>query len=60
MREVTHEAHELVDKGIIGEDDFRRFVFENPGRMWLGMNPDFFKGTIVEEAASALAAHGQP
>ncbi len=54
MREVTHEAYEMVEKGLIGEDDFRRFVFENPGRMWLGMNPDFFKGTKVEQAARTL------
>jgi predicted TIM-barrel fold metal-dependent hydrolase len=56
MREVTHEAYEMVEKGLIGEDDFRRFVFENPCRMWLGMNPDFFKGTIVEDAARSVAA----
>ena len=59
MREVTHEAYEMVEKGLIGEDDFRRFVFENPGRMWLGMNPDFFKGTKVEGAARTLIAQGQ-
>jgi predicted TIM-barrel fold metal-dependent hydrolase len=56
MREVTHEAYEMVEKRLIGEDDFRRFVFENPGRMWLGMNPDFFKGTTVEAAARTLTA----
>jgi predicted TIM-barrel fold metal-dependent hydrolase len=60
MREVTHEAYELVDEGLISEDDFRRFVFENPGRMWLGMNPDFFMGTKVEDAARTLTAAGQP
>ncbi|HKD70325.1 MAG TPA: amidohydrolase family protein [Candidatus Binataceae bacterium] len=54
MREVTHEAHEMVNKGWIDESDFRRFVFENPGRMWLGMNPDFFKGTVVEDATRTL------
>jgi hypothetical protein len=59
MREVTHEAYELVDEGLIGEDDFRRFVFENPGRMWLGMNPGFFKGTKVENATSELTAQDQ-
>jgi len=56
MREVTHEAYEMVEKGLIGEDDFRRFVFENPGRMWVGMNPDFFKDTKVEEAVRTLTA----
>ncbi len=60
MREVTHEAYEMVDQGLISGDDFRRFVFENPGRMWLGMNPDFFKGTTIEEAVRTLTAQGQP
>ncbi len=58
MREVTHEAYELVDHGLISAEDFRRFVFENPARMWLGMNPDFFKGTAVEQAARALPELG--
>jgi predicted TIM-barrel fold metal-dependent hydrolase len=57
MREVTHEAYELVDEGLITEDDFRRFVFDNPCQMWLGMNPDFFKGTRVEDAARRLGAN---
>jgi predicted TIM-barrel fold metal-dependent hydrolase len=59
MREVTHEAYEMVEKGLIGEDDFRRFTFENPTRMWLGMNPGFFKGTIVENATATLGAQDQ-
>src|SRR5579885_2490088 len=50
MCEVSREAWELVERGVISEDDFRRFVFENPAGMWLGMNPDFFKGTVVEAA----------
>jgi predicted TIM-barrel fold metal-dependent hydrolase len=54
MREVSHEAWELVEHGVITEDDFRRFVFENPARMWLGMNPDFFKGTVVEDQVRKL------
>ena len=44
MREVTHEAYEMVEKGLIGEDDFRRFVFENPGRMWLRDEPRLLQG----------------
>jgi predicted TIM-barrel fold metal-dependent hydrolase len=56
MCEVSREAWELVERGVISEDDFRRFVFENPAGMWLGMNPDFFKGTVVEAAVRKLAA----
>jgi predicted TIM-barrel fold metal-dependent hydrolase len=58
MREVLPEAHELVDDGVITEDDFRDFVFTYPVEFWAGMNPDFFKGTAVEKAVSAeLASH---
>ena len=56
MREVTHEAYELVEDGIISAEDFRRFVFDNPGRMWLGMNPAFFSGTVVADAVQTLIA----
>ena len=53
MREVLIEAHELVDDAIITEDDFRDFVFSYPVEFWTGMNPDFFKGTVVEDQARA-------
>ena len=53
ITEVTAEAHELVEKGLITEDDFRSFVFTNPASLWTGMNPDFFKGTVVERAVES-------
>jgi predicted TIM-barrel fold metal-dependent hydrolase len=53
MREVTEEAHELVDDGLITEEDFRDFVFANPVKFWTGMNPDFFKGTVIESHIKA-------
>jgi hypothetical protein len=57
MREVTSEAYELVEHGLLNEDEFRDFTFTNTARMWGSMNPDFFKGTVVEsEAAKVLAA----
>ena len=37
---------------------FRDFVFTNPTTLWTGMNPDFFKGTVVEQAVSNLLADG--
>ena len=56
MREVTSEAYELVEHGLLNEDEFRDFTFTNAARMWGSMNPDFFKGTVVEsEAAKVLA-----
>jgi hypothetical protein len=54
MREVGEEAHDLVDDGVITEEDFRDFVFANPARLWTDMNPDFFKGTVVEGQVAKL------
>jgi predicted TIM-barrel fold metal-dependent hydrolase len=48
MTQVLPEAYELVEDGLINEDDFRDFVFTNPIRLWAGSNRDFFKGTAVE------------
>jgi predicted TIM-barrel fold metal-dependent hydrolase len=47
MSGVLAEAHELVEDGIISAEDFERFVFRNPVRLFTGMNPDFFEGTAV-------------
>ena len=54
MTKVLEEAYELVDKELLSEDDFRDFVFTNPISLHAGMNPDFFKGTVVEQAAKRL------
>lgn len=57
MTDVTEEAYEAVEQGLITADDFRDFVFTNPVRLWTALNPDFFKGTSVEGAvAEALRA----
>ena len=53
MTEVTEEAYEAVEEGLITSDDFRDFVFTNPVALWTAVNPDFFKGTRVEEAVTA-------
>jgi hypothetical protein len=52
MSEVLEEAHELVEHGLIDMDDFRQFVFGNAARLHTAMNPDFFKGTVVESAVA--------
>ncbi|HXW84472.1 MAG TPA: amidohydrolase family protein [Candidatus Binataceae bacterium] len=56
MTEVTEEAYELVEHGMISEEDFREFVFVNPVSLWTGTNPEFFKGTVVEDAVKGVAA----
>ena len=54
MSEVLEEAWELVEHGLIREDDFRQFTFENAARLHTALNPDFFKGTVVEDAVAKL------
>ena len=54
MSAVLEEAWELVEHGMITEADFREFTFENAVRLHTAMNPDFFKGTVVEGAVAKL------
>ena len=54
MRDAAREAYELVEDGLITEDDFRDFVFTNPVRAKACVNPDFFKGTRVEDEVARL------
>jgi hypothetical protein len=51
--EPLEEAYELVEKGILDETQLRTFLFENPLRFYGSLNPDFFKGTVLEQAAAA-------
>jgi hypothetical protein len=53
MSSVLAEAYELVENGLIGEEDFRDFVFSNPAELFTQMNPEFFAGTAVEDAVKA-------
>ncbi len=55
---VLAEAHELVSEGLVSSDDFRRFTFENPARLYLAANPAFFEGTAVEKSTAALKSAG--
>ncbi len=49
MSKVMVEAYEMVEDGFMNDDDFREFTFGNVVSMHAGMNPDFFKGTVVED-----------
>ena len=51
---VLVEAYELVERELIAPEDFRDFAFTNAAELHSGLNPDFFKGTVVESAVSAL------
>ncbi|MEQ8248967.1 MAG: amidohydrolase family protein [Alphaproteobacteria bacterium] len=54
MSEVLAEAHELVDHELISQDDFRDFTFANVAELHAAMNPNFFKGTVVEDDVAKL------
>ena len=58
MDEMLDEVYEPVEKGLLDGSDLRDFVFANPVRLWTSTNPDFFKGTAVEQAAAAVCAAG--
>ena len=51
-RTVIAQAHELVVEEVVTPDDFRAFVFGNVAELHAGMNPDIFKGTVVEDAVA--------
>ena len=53
ITEVVEEAFELVEDGILTEDQFAQFVFRNPAQLFLDQNPRFFDGTPVADATSA-------
>jgi predicted TIM-barrel fold metal-dependent hydrolase len=52
--DVLAEAYEQTEKGLMTDEDFRDFVFVNPARFVTRMNPDYFKGTVVEDAVDKL------
>ena len=52
FREVIPEAFEMVEKGFVTEQDFREFTFANAATLHTRNNPDFFKGTVVEQAVA--------
>jgi predicted TIM-barrel fold metal-dependent hydrolase len=58
MRDVTAEAYELVEHGLLNEDEFRDFTFAHEARMRCSMNPNFYKGTIVESEVAKLLGDG--
>jgi hypothetical protein len=56
MRDPLPEAWELVEDGLITEDNFRDFTFANVVRLWGTQNPRFFDGTVVAKEAAAVLA----
>ena len=58
LTDALAEAYGLVEQDIIGEADFKAYVFENPYKLYTEANPDFFKGTAVEAKLNAGAKAG--
>ncbi|MGH7985973.1 MAG: amidohydrolase family protein [Candidatus Binataceae bacterium] len=56
MRDAAVEAYEGVEDGLMTERDFRDFVFINPIKLHAAMNPNFFKGTVIEHEAERTLA----
>ena len=56
MEEVLEEAYELVEHGLLDEAQFKEFTFAHVAQLHGGMNPDFFKGTVVEADVAGLLA----
>ena len=54
MLKVLPEAYEFVEKELLSPGEFRDFAFANQVRMLGGMNPDFFKGTVIEHDAQKV------
>ena len=49
LTEPLAEAYDLVREGAITEEDFKALVFDHPYSFYTANNPDFFKGTQVEQ-----------
>ena len=56
IAKVLRHAWAHVERGRISERDFRDFVFVNPTRLFLRVNPHFFDGTSVESHLARLDA----
>jgi predicted TIM-barrel fold metal-dependent hydrolase len=54
VRRVLPEAWELVEREQLGAEEFREFSFANVVRMFRSVNPRFFEGTVVADAARAV------
>ena len=39
---------------MITKENFRDLMFANPVTLWTGMNPDLFKGMVIEKEVEGL------
>ncbi len=57
-RHVAVEAYEQLEDGLMTEAQYRDFMYGNTVRLHGGMNPDFFRGTVLETDAAAILEAG--
>ena len=60
MAGVLSEAYELVEEGLMYAENFRDFVLTNPVHFLADSNPDFFKGTVVDQEVLAVLSEKNP
>ncbi len=53
---ILSEAYGLIGAGLITQDDFKALTWTNPASLHLRMNPDYFKGTVIESEAEKIKA----
>jgi hypothetical protein len=58
LTEPLAETWDLVEQGVISGAGFKALVFGNPYRLYTEANPQFFKGTRVEEKLAGGKARG--
>jgi predicted TIM-barrel fold metal-dependent hydrolase len=51
---VLTEAWLLLQAKLLTPENFRDLTFVNPAMLHLSMNPDYFRGTVIEDAAEKL------
>jgi predicted TIM-barrel fold metal-dependent hydrolase len=56
MSRILEEAYELVEHGLLTEENLKDLTFSNPVRFFGGVNPKFFEGTAVAKAAAEQLA----
>lgn len=56
MNRVLEEAYELVEQEMLNPAEFKEFTFGNIAKLHTAMNPDFFVGTVVEDAVKEWQA----
>ena len=57
---VLTEAWTLMQAKLLTPENFRDLVFVNPAMLHLSMNPDYFRGTVIEDAAQKLLRQAPP